>query len=52
MGKNNTFGHPNEEILERLEQMGSQVFRTDLEGEITIKVNGKGRVWIKKGVFL
>ncbi len=48
VGKNNTFGHPNNEVLERLEQTGGKVFRTDLDGEITIRVNGKGKVWINK----
>ena len=38
-GKNNKFGHPNENVLERLKQLGCKVFRTDLGGEISIEVN-------------
>ena len=39
VGKNNKFGHPNENVLERLKQLGCKVFRTDLGGEISIEVN-------------
>ncbi|NGZ73807.1 ComEC/Rec2 family competence protein [Saccharibacillus alkalitolerans] len=36
VGAKNTYGHPNEGIIERLEQAGSAVRRTDLDGEIQI----------------
>lgn len=39
VGNNNKFGHPNENVLERLKQLGCKVFRTDLGGEISIEVN-------------
>jgi len=42
VGKNNKFGHPNEDIVERLKSYGSTVYRTDLHGEITIEVTKKG----------
>lgn len=41
VGKNNNFGHPNEEILERLNNSKVKVFRTDKCGEIEIRTNGK-----------
>ena len=47
VGKNNTFGHPNEDVIKRIEE-GSKIYRTDLNGEITIKVNKKGKMWIDK----
>lgn len=47
-GKNNSFGHPFSDVLERLETIGSKIYRTDLNGEITIRVNKKGRMWIDK----
>jgi len=47
-GENNTFGHPNRNVLERLENTGCQIFRTDNDGEITIRVNRKGRIRIGK----
>ena len=33
----NTYGHPSEETLERLEERHIEVHRTDLEGNITVK---------------
>ena len=36
VGKNNKFGHPNKEVLERYESLNSQIYRTDECGEITI----------------
>lgn len=43
VGKNNLYGHPNEEVLERLNNLKCKIFRTDLNAEISIKVNKKGR---------
>lgn len=40
-GKNNPFGHPSEEALERIEKMGIKIYRTDKGGTITIKTDGK-----------
>lgn len=50
VGKNNTFGHPNDETLERFKANKCEIFRTDLEGEITVRVNRKGMIWFKKMV--
>lgn len=44
VGKNNKFGHPNEEIVERIKSYGSTVYRTDLHGEITIEITRKGKI--------
>lgn len=33
----NTYGHPTEEVLERLEAFGLALYRTDLDGTITIE---------------
>jgi len=43
VGKNNNFGHPNEGVIERLERLNCEIFRTDLNGEIFIDVDRKGR---------
>ena len=40
-GKNNRYGHPHEETLLRLSDAGCDVFRTDLQGCVTIRVDGK-----------
>ena len=43
VGKNNLFGHPSSEVLKRLENLNSKIFRTDINGEINISVNSKGK---------
>lgn len=40
-GAGNSYGHPAQETLNRLEAIGSQVHRTDKEGAVTITVRGK-----------
>lgn len=40
-GKGNRYGHPHEELLERLEQTGSEIFITRDSGAVTITTNGK-----------
>lgn len=37
VGKDNTYGHPSEEVINRLEDMNVQIMRTDLDGNIIIK---------------
>lgn len=39
VGKNNKFGHPNEGVLQRISDLKCKIFRTDLNGEISIEVN-------------
>jgi beta-lactamase superfamily II metal-dependent hydrolase len=34
----NSYGHPNSDMIERLKDIGSKVFRTDLDGTIRFKV--------------
>ena len=33
----NPYGHPSQEVLQRLEDFGCRVYRTDLDGEIVIR---------------
>lgn len=40
VGKDNDYGHPHAETLERLNSQNLQVFRTDLLGSIVIKTDG------------
>ena len=47
VGENNKFGHPNQEVLNRLKTLGCKVFRTDEMGEITMLVNKEGKIKIK-----
>ena len=37
VGKDNPYGHPNSELLERLSDFGCAVYRTDQQGTITIR---------------
>ena len=48
VGENNNFGHPNQEILERLKRYGIKTFRTDKNGEIRIEVNNNEKIKIKE----
>lgn len=48
VGENNKFGHPNEEVIKRFENIGCKIFRTDQMGEIILNINGKGKIKIKK----
>ena len=38
-GRNNSYGHPHEELLARLEAAGTRVYRTDVHGAIFVEVN-------------
>lgn len=37
-GANNSYGHPHEEVLSSLERVGSAIYRTDEEGDITFYI--------------
>ncbi|MBA2731554.1 MAG: MBL fold metallo-hydrolase [Acidobacteria bacterium] len=41
-GAENRYGHPNQTALDRLRQLGTKLYRTDLQGEITIIARGSG----------
>lgn len=47
VGKNNTYGHPNKEILDLLKQYKVENHRTDLEGDVVIETNGI-TWWVEK----
>ena len=44
VGENNTFGHPNDEVIARLERIGSKLYRTDKMGEIMMEIDNKGKI--------
>lgn len=46
VGEKNGFGHPHKEVIKILEEGGSKIFRTDLNGGITYKFKGR------RGTFL
>lgn len=41
VGADNSYGHPHKEISDRLKKAGMPVFRTDLNGTVTISTDGK-----------
>jgi competence protein ComEC len=41
VGENNSFGHPNAEVIGRLETAGVHIYRTDRDGAITIVSDGR-----------
>jgi len=40
VGENNRYGMPDEAVLSRLNQEGAKIYRTDLDGMVTLKTNG------------
>lgn len=47
VGKDNTFGHPNVDVISRLEQMNTKIYRTDNMGEIHMWINRNGKIQIE-----
>lgn len=54
VGKNNLWGHPHEEVIERIEKYNCQVFRTDTDGAVIVKTDGEsGKItlWGRKKII-
>ena len=47
-GKDNSYNHPNMQVVERFESMGAEVLRTDIDGDIVIISDGRN-LSVKKG---
>ncbi len=41
VGKDNKYGHPDNKVIKRLENIGSEIFRTDQDGNIKISTDGR-----------
>ncbi len=41
VGSDNSYGHPSQEALSRLQAQGIEIYRTDLQGEITVTTDGR-----------
>lgn len=44
-GKDNKYGHPDKDTMDKLESMDIQVYRTDKQGTITVTSDGKTLKW-------
>jgi len=41
VGAGNDYGHPHQETLDRLEAIGSRIYRTDIDGTIIVSTDGR-----------
>jgi len=48
VGQDNSYGHPNRDVLERLAEHHAAVYRTDQDGLVTVRTDGK-RLWVETG---
>ena len=46
-GKNNRYGHPHAEAIERLERVGSEIYYTMESGQVTIGMDEEG-AWVNE----
>jgi len=51
VGENNKFNHPNLEVIKRLEERRIEIYRTDLDGEIKLTIDKKGKIKIRKNTY-
>lgn len=47
-GADNQYGHPDKDTLDKLQAMDIQLYRTDLQGTITVQSDGKVLIWNQK----
>ena len=48
VNKDNIRGYPSSEVIQRLEKISSEVYRTDINGDIIIQTEGDGKIIIRK----
>lgn len=44
-GLDNSYGHPTQEVMDRIAQTGAQLYRTDLQGTVIVTSDGKKLAW-------
>ena len=42
VGRNNSYNHPSEEVIQRLHNYNTEIYRTDTMGLIKVKIDKKG----------
>lgn len=50
-GEDNNYGHPHNETINRLQAVGSQIFRTDINGTILAFIDDKGELYFIANYF-
>ena len=49
VGRDNRYGHPDEDLVTRLEHSGSRILRTDQMGDIKFRIDLFGNIWLSSG---
>jgi len=44
-GRNNDYGHPHQSVVDRLEDVGAEIFRTDRDGTIVVRIS-QGKITV------
>ncbi|MFY0545135.1 DNA internalization-related competence protein ComEC/Rec2 [Brevibacillus sp. H7] len=44
-GKHNRYGHPSPEVIRRLQDVGADIYRTDVQGAVTLFIRPDGVYW-------
>lgn len=47
-GEGNKYGHPHDEVIDRLEEKGITIYRTDTQGTIVLKTDGSSFTFVGK----
>jgi len=47
-GRHNGYGHPHDEVLERLQRVGARIWRTDQDGQLSLHTDGR-TLWLDRG---
>ncbi|GGD71744.1 ComEC/Rec2 family competence protein [Paenibacillus nasutitermitis] len=47
VGRNNSYGHPNNEVMERITAAGADIKRTDLDGEVEFRITARGELFVR-----
>jgi competence protein ComEC len=51
-GRGNTFGHPAPEVIQQLDAIGTEIYRTDLDGRVVVETDGAAvglRSFVERG---
>jgi competence protein ComEC len=42
VGKNNRYNHPHPQVIDNLEEIGAEIYRTDVHGDVEVIINENG----------